>query len=47
VLREYGLRAMARAVPITRLDDAWSPVTERRVGTGMTLRALCAAAALE
>ena len=44
VLREYGLGGLDRTVPITRLDDAYSPVTERRVGTRMTLRALCSAA---
>ena len=31
-------------MPIDRLDAAYSPVTERRVGTRMTLKELCAAA---
>src|SRR5687768_17035080 len=31
MLREYGLEKLDRAVPITRLDDAFSPVTERRL----------------
>jgi beta-lactamase class A len=44
VLREYGLDRMDREVPITRLDNAYSPVTALRVGTSMPLRALCAAA---
>jgi beta-lactamase class A len=44
MLREYGLAGLERTVAITRLDDAYSPVTARRVGTRMTLRALCAAA---
>jgi beta-lactamase class A len=44
MLRDYGLDGLGRSVPITQLVDAYSPVTERRVGTRMTLRALCAAA---
>jgi beta-lactamase class A len=44
VLRKYGLDEMDRKVPITRLDDAYSPITERRLGTTMTLQALSAAA---
>ena len=44
LLRRYGLEGIERKVPIDRLDNAFSPVTERRVGTRMTLRALCAAA---
>lgn len=44
VLRRFGLDGMDRAVPIMRLDGAYSPVTERHVGTSMTLGALCAAA---
>ena len=31
-------------MPITRLDDAYSPITERRLGTSMTLAALASAA---
>jgi beta-lactamase class A len=44
MLREYGLRGLERTVPITRLADAYSPVTGRRVGSRMTLSALCSAA---
>ena len=44
VLREEGIHGMDRTVPIDRLDAAYSPVTERRVGTRMTLKELCAAA---
>jgi beta-lactamase class A len=44
MLRTYGLDAMDRAVPISRLEPAHSPVTERRLGTSMTLRELCSAA---
>jgi beta-lactamase class A len=44
ILRKYGLEGLSRAVPIERLDNAISPVTERRVGTTMTLAALCSAA---
>jgi len=44
MLREYGLERLSETVPITRLDAAYSPVTERHVGGTMTLKALCAAA---
>jgi beta-lactamase class A len=44
MLRELGLEAMDRTVPIARLDNAYSPVTERRLGTRMTLKALTSAA---
>lgn len=44
MLRKYGLEEMNRAVPITRLDNAYSPVTARRIGASMTLTALCSAA---
>ena len=44
ILRRYGLEGLDREVPVTRLANAWSPVTEQRVGTSMTLRALCSAA---
>lgn len=44
MLRELGLEAMDRTVPIARLDNAYSPVTERRLGTRMTLKALSSAA---
>jgi beta-lactamase class A len=44
VLRKYGVDEMDRKVSITRLDDAYSPITERRLGRTMTLKALSAAA---
>ena len=44
ILRRVGLEGPDRPVPISALTDAFSPVTERRVGTDMTLRELCAAA---
>ncbi len=44
MLRTYGMEGMDRKVPITRLVDAYSPITEERVGTSMSLRALCSAA---
>ena len=44
MLRRYGVDGLDEAVPIERLDNAYSPVTERRLGTSMTLRALCSAA---
>jgi beta-lactamase class A len=44
VLREVGLDGLDRTVSIHRLSPAHSPVTERRLGTRMTLRALCSAA---
>jgi beta-lactamase class A len=44
ILREYGVAGLSRTVPITSLVNAHSPITERRVGTRMTLRALCSAA---
>ncbi len=44
VLRKVGLEGIDRTVPITRLVAAYSPITERRVGTRMSLRALCSAA---
>ena len=44
MLRRFGLDGLRRRVPIERLDNAFSPVTERRVGTSMTLAALCSAA---
>jgi beta-lactamase class A len=44
MLREYGLEGLNRTVPITRLDAAYSPITEQRLGTRMSLRALSSAA---
>lgn len=44
MLREYGLEGLDRTVAITRLANAYSPVTAPRLGTRMTLKALCAAA---
>jgi beta-lactamase class A len=44
MLRAHGLAGLAESVPIKRLVDAYSPVTERRVGSRMTLEALCSAA---
>jgi beta-lactamase class A len=44
LLREYGLERMGERVPITRLEAAYSPVTEQRLGTSMTLEELAAAA---
>jgi beta-lactamase class A len=44
ILREYGVDGLDREVPITRLDAAFSPITEQRLGSSMTLRALCSAA---
>jgi beta-lactamase class A len=44
MLRRYGLDGLERTVPITRLDAAISPVTQRRVGTRMSLKALSSAA---
>jgi beta-lactamase class A len=44
ILQKYGVGRLDETVPITRLVNAYSPVTAQRVGTGMTLRALCSAA---
>ena len=44
MLRRYGLDALDRPVRIRRLDNAYSPVTARRVGGTMTLAELCSAA---
>lgn len=44
ILRERGLDGLDRKVPITQLVNAYSPVTEARVGTSMTLKALASAA---
>jgi len=44
MLHEYGLDGLDEKVPITGLVNAISPVTEQRVGTSMTLKALCSAA---
>lgn len=44
ILREYGVGGLDETVPVTQLVNAHSPVTERRLGTRMTLRALCSAA---
>jgi beta-lactamase class A len=44
MLREYGLKKLEREVRITRLDNAYSPITERRLGTSMSLAALSSAA---
>jgi beta-lactamase class A len=44
VLRKDGLDGLGRAIPVSRLDNAYSPVTARRVGTSMTLAELCSAA---
>ena len=44
MLRKYGLDGLDEKVPITGLVNAISPVTEQRVGTSMTLKALCSAA---
>jgi beta-lactamase class A len=44
VLRELGLEELNRKVPITQLVNAYSPVTEQRLGTSMTLKALSSAA---
>ena len=44
ILRRYGLDGLDREVRVARLDGAYSPVTARRVGTSMTLAALCSAA---
>lgn len=43
VLRKYGLDGLGRAVPVRRLDNSYSPVTQRRVGANMTLAELAAA----
>ncbi|CAA9497576.1 MAG: Class A beta-lactamase, partial [uncultured Solirubrobacteraceae bacterium] len=37
------LDGLSRAVPVRGVDDAFSPITARRVGTSMTLKELCAA----
>lgn len=44
MLREYGLEGLSRKVEITQLVNAYSPITEERVGTSMTLKALSSAA---
>lgn len=44
LLGEVGVAGLERRVPIRRLDAAYSPVTQRRVGTTMTLGELAAAA---
>ena len=44
MLREHGLERMERAVRITGLDAAYSPITGQRVGTTMTLTELASAA---
>lgn len=44
VLREAGVAGLDRTVPVDELAPAISPVTERRVGTRMSLRALASAA---
>ena len=44
ILREHGVEGLDEDVPITELANAYSPITERRLGTRMTLRALCSAA---
>jgi beta-lactamase class A len=44
ILQKYGVGRLDETVPITRLVNAYSPVTAQRVGTSMTLRALCSAA---
>jgi beta-lactamase class A len=44
ILRRYGVEGLDEEVPITELANAFSPITERRLGTSMTLRALCSAA---
>lgn len=44
LLREVGVDGLRRTVPIEQLVNAYSPVTERRVGTRMSLAALASAA---
>ena len=44
VLRKSGLDEMDREVAITKLTNAYSPITSDRVGTKMSLKELCAAA---
>jgi beta-lactamase class A len=44
ILRRYGVEGLDEEVLITELANAYSPITERRLGTRMTLRALCSAA---
>jgi beta-lactamase class A len=44
ILREYGLGGLSERVPITGLVNAYSPITETRLGASMTLEELCDAA---
>jgi beta-lactamase class A len=44
MLSEYGLADLDTRVPITSLVNAYSPVTEQRLGTSMTYKELCDAA---
>ena len=44
MLSEYGLDELDTPVPITSLVNAYSPVTERKLGSSMTLEQLCDAA---
>jgi len=44
VLRERGLAGMKKTVPVEQLVNAYSPVTEKQLGTRMSLSALASAA---
>ncbi|MDA0170974.1 class A beta-lactamase [Solirubrobacter taibaiensis] len=44
MLSEYGLDELDTPVEITTLVNAYSPVTERKLGSSMTLKQLCDAA---
>lgn len=44
ILHRYGLDGLGERVPIESLTNAYSPITEQRLGTSMTLRALSSAA---
>jgi beta-lactamase class A len=47
VLHAEGLDGMARTVRVARLTDAYSPVTEQRLGSRLSLAALASAAVRE
>ena len=44
MLHEHGLDALDESVRIDQLVDAYSPITERKLGASMTLKELCDAA---
>lgn len=44
ILDRVGVEGLDRTLPVDTLTDAYSPITEQRVGTRMSLRALASAA---